>query len=163
VSGSGISWAICKPAPHSRQITIPAHHHSVFTGRMPFLPPNQQRQSTEGTDKRMFFAGCFGDVTKCSVAFPLISRPCNNCQRLSFRGLRVWLSQPYIAAGHTSAFISCIFVEIGMLWLFYIFCSDAPIACPLFNLVRNSVVHSPSSVIRDPRYGNVSTCSSCSV
>ena len=24
-------------------------HHSVFTGRMPFLPPNQHRQSTEGT------------------------------------------------------------------------------------------------------------------
>jgi len=23
-------------------------HHSVSTGRMPFLPPNQQRQSTEG-------------------------------------------------------------------------------------------------------------------
>jgi len=23
-------------------------HHSVFTGRMPFLPPNQQRQSTGG-------------------------------------------------------------------------------------------------------------------
>jgi len=23
-------------------------HHSVFTGRMPFLPPNQWRQSTEG-------------------------------------------------------------------------------------------------------------------
>ena len=37
--------------------------------------------------------------------------------------------------------------------LFHIFCSDALIACPLFNLVRNSVVHSPSSVIRDPRYG----------
>ena len=45
VSGSGISWAICKSAPHSRQITMPAPHHSVFTGRMPFLPPNQQRQS----------------------------------------------------------------------------------------------------------------------
>ena len=26
-------------------------HHSVFTGRMPFLPPNQQRQSTEGNAK----------------------------------------------------------------------------------------------------------------
>ena len=25
-------------------------HRSVFTGRMPFLPPNQQRQSTEGTE-----------------------------------------------------------------------------------------------------------------
>ena len=49
-----------------------------------------------------------------------------------------------------------------MLWLFHIFCSDASIACPLFNLVRNAVVHSLSSVIRDPRYGNVSTCSSSS-
>ena len=47
VSGSGISWAICKFAPRSRQITMPAPHHLVFTGHMPFLPPNQQRQSTE--------------------------------------------------------------------------------------------------------------------
>jgi len=31
-------------------MTTPAPHHSVFTGRMPFLPPNQQRQSTEGND-----------------------------------------------------------------------------------------------------------------
>ena len=30
VSGSGISWAICKFAPASRQITVPASHHSVF-------------------------------------------------------------------------------------------------------------------------------------
>jgi len=29
VSGSGISWAICKSAPSSRQITMPAPHHSV--------------------------------------------------------------------------------------------------------------------------------------
>ena len=49
VSGSGISWADCKSAPRFRQITTPAPHHSVFTGRMPFLPPNQQLQSTEGT------------------------------------------------------------------------------------------------------------------
>jgi len=35
-------------APRSRQITTPAPHRSVFTGRMPYLPPNQQRQSTEG-------------------------------------------------------------------------------------------------------------------
>jgi len=47
VSGSGISWAICKSATRSRQTTTPAPHHSVFTGRMPFLPPNQQRQNTE--------------------------------------------------------------------------------------------------------------------
>jgi len=50
VSRSGISWAICKSAPRSRQTT--AHQHltaQFFTGRMPFLSPNQQRQSTEGT------------------------------------------------------------------------------------------------------------------
>ena len=49
VSGSGISWAICKSAPCSRQITMPAPHLSVFfVSWMPFLPPNQQCQSTEG-------------------------------------------------------------------------------------------------------------------
>jgi len=29
---------------------MPAPHRSVFTGRMPFLSPNQQRQSTEGNN-----------------------------------------------------------------------------------------------------------------
>jgi len=48
VSGSSISWAICKSAPRSRQITTSAPHHSFFTGWMPFLLPNQQCQSTEG-------------------------------------------------------------------------------------------------------------------
>ena len=47
-SGSGISWAICKSASCSRQVTTPAPQQSVFTGQIPFLPPNQQRQSTEG-------------------------------------------------------------------------------------------------------------------
>jgi len=40
VSGSGISWAICKSAPRSRQITMPAHHHSVFY-RPDALPATQ--------------------------------------------------------------------------------------------------------------------------
>ena len=30
VSGSGISWTICKSASRSRQITMPVPHHSVF-------------------------------------------------------------------------------------------------------------------------------------
>jgi len=38
--GSGISC---------RQITTPTPHHSMFTGRMLFLTPNRQRQSTEGS------------------------------------------------------------------------------------------------------------------
>jgi len=71
VSGSGISWAICKSAPRSRQITMPAPHHSVFTGRMPFLPPNQQRQSTEGTV-------CLKEKYQKSIMTILLKRTHNN-------------------------------------------------------------------------------------
>jgi len=42
VSGSHINWAICKSAPHSREITTPAPITQSFAGWMPFLPPNQQ-------------------------------------------------------------------------------------------------------------------------
>ena len=48
--GSGISWTICKSAPRSRQITMPAPHHSVFAGRMLFRPRSQQRQSNESNN-----------------------------------------------------------------------------------------------------------------
>jgi len=40
VSGSGISWAVCKSAPRSRQITTPAPHYSVFY-RPDALPATQ--------------------------------------------------------------------------------------------------------------------------
>ena len=40
VSGSGISWAVCKSTSHSRQITTPAPHHSVFY-RPDALPATQ--------------------------------------------------------------------------------------------------------------------------
>ena len=62
VSGSGISWAICKSAAHPRQIK-PRQHPTTqfFTCQVPFLPlPNQQCQSTEGTvniSKNMECAG----------------------------------------------------------------------------------------------------------
>ena len=38
--------------PRFRQTTMPAPTTQFFTGRMPFLPPNQQRQRTEGTALR---------------------------------------------------------------------------------------------------------------
>jgi len=40
VSGSGISWAVCKSAPRSRQITTPASHHLVLY-RSDALPATQ--------------------------------------------------------------------------------------------------------------------------
>jgi len=45
---NGISWTTCKQsAPRCRQIRVatPTPHHSIFTGRMLFLTPNQ---GTEG-------------------------------------------------------------------------------------------------------------------
>ena len=44
VSGNGISWAICKSAPCSRQTTTPAPHHSVFY-RLDALPAAQPTAS----------------------------------------------------------------------------------------------------------------------
>ena len=39
--------------------TTPAPHHSFFIVRVPFLPPNQQRQSTEGCVDRKPAEGTF--------------------------------------------------------------------------------------------------------
>jgi len=47
VSGSGISWAVCKSAPRSRQIATPAPHHSVFY-RPDALPAAQPTGRQEG-------------------------------------------------------------------------------------------------------------------
>jgi len=44
VSSSGISWAVCKSAPRSRQITTPAPHHSGFY-RPDALPATQPTAS----------------------------------------------------------------------------------------------------------------------
>jgi len=45
VSGSGISWAICKSTHRGRQITMPAPHHSILY-RPDALPAIQPCQST---------------------------------------------------------------------------------------------------------------------
>jgi len=41
-------------APDRQPRQHPITQHSFFTGRMPFLPPNQQRQSTEGIQYSTF-------------------------------------------------------------------------------------------------------------
>ena len=40
---------VCTSLQTDNHASTSALHCSVFTGRMPFLPPNQQHQSTEGT------------------------------------------------------------------------------------------------------------------
>ena len=85
VSGSGISWAICKSAPRSRQITMPAPHLSFFTGRMLFLPPNQQCQSTEG--RIMLSSSCansfaFSTMLKIFTYFYVTKQLANTLKKL---------------------------------------------------------------------------------
>jgi len=50
VSGSGISWAICKSATRSRQITTPVSNHSVID-RPDALPAAQQTESEHSGQK----------------------------------------------------------------------------------------------------------------
>jgi len=75
---------------------------------------------------------------------PFIS---NASRRLSSFFLSVQLSQPHIATGHTSVFISRIFVKIDMLYLFhkFILCSDAPIQstalCLTWYGIRSYILH----------------------
>ena len=85
VSGSGICWAIRKSAPYPRQ---PRQHPNTqfFTGRMPFLAPNQQRQSTEGhnevTPKK-----CQGKQTPKLLFRLTVSKwSINNFDRIWFTG-----------------------------------------------------------------------------
>ena len=55
---SGICWTMYKQsAPRSRQITTPTPHHSIFTGQMLFLMPNQHCQSTEGMKMQEYRVG----------------------------------------------------------------------------------------------------------
>ena len=60
VSGSGISWAICKSAPRSRQITTPVPHHSVFY-RPDALPA---AQPTVSKHWRRQGTGCLLEILK---------------------------------------------------------------------------------------------------
>ena len=50
MSGSGISWAICKSATRSRQIAMPTPHHSVFY-RPDALPATQPTASKHWSHK----------------------------------------------------------------------------------------------------------------
>ena len=59
---SGNSWTKCKQsAPHSRQMTTPTPHQSIFTGQMLFLMPNQQCQTIEGNTAELCYSSCHED------------------------------------------------------------------------------------------------------
>ena len=75
VSGSGIHWAICKSAPRSRQITMPAPHRSVFY-RPDALPASQPtvskhwRQKSVKTEKLKSRKQICSEITVNSLGNP---------------------------------------------------------------------------------------------
>jgi len=96
MGGNVISWTICKSfAPHSRQITVSVPHHWVFTGRMPFLPSNQQCQSITINFsfclKLLLFESSFGSSNCATSNGGSTSRktsaqnnPCSGFQKVTF-------------------------------------------------------------------------------
>ena len=68
-SGSGISWAICKSAPRSRQITMPAPHHSVFLqAGCPFCRPTNSVKALKAMSKHFNTATNWRQVYTVMVA-----------------------------------------------------------------------------------------------
>jgi len=87
VSGSGISWAICKSALRPRQITMPAPHHSVFY-RLDAIPTTQPtvlkhwRQALIGWGKCGIVTSARWQVplwVPCGMWVPIAVRLVANC------------------------------------------------------------------------------------
>jgi len=55
-NGSGISWAICKSAPHSRQITMPAPTLVFLQARCPSCRPTNSIKALKGNQSTEVFA-----------------------------------------------------------------------------------------------------------
>ena len=106
--GSGISWAVCKSAPHSKQITMPAPHHSVFLqARCPSCRPTNSVKALISTtwssfNVDSFVSSQFGDfyLKFCRHFMPPFCR--QNCclRRLSFgqHSLQGYLVLMYMCA-----------------------------------------------------------------
>ena len=80
VSGSGISWAICKSAPCSKQITTPAPHHSDFY-RPDALPVTQPTASKHWRHSKKLLFPCKCQ-TKLSYSWQFTLITSNNKQQL---------------------------------------------------------------------------------
>jgi len=80
VSGIGISWAICKSASRSRQITTPAPHHSFFY-RPDALPAAQPIASKHWRHKLLLYKRVkFAAFRGKAQEFTVVSKLCEFCE-----------------------------------------------------------------------------------
>ena len=94
VRGIGISWAICKFAPRSRQITTPAPHHSVFLqARCPSCHPTNSVKALKAKTRYQISSYLLCTLSAFSSLTLLVGRQEGNpaCKKLS-GGVLAWLS-----------------------------------------------------------------------
>ena len=93
MSGSGISWAMCKSAPRSRQITTPVPHHSCFlqAGCPSCCPANSVKALTALSDVTSFYFFLYRLITvhKPSVHKPSVLRHCLLGIRKSIQSVKI--------------------------------------------------------------------------
>ena len=76
MSGSGISWAICKSAPRSRQITMPAPHHCVFLqARCPFCHPTNSVKTLKAQSTVIMYKPAPKQSTCCTSQVSVRGEP----------------------------------------------------------------------------------------
>ena len=68
MSGSGISWAICKSAPRSRQITIPALHHQFLQAGCPSCRPTNSVKALKANNATFVTSNINIRVSVCVCA-----------------------------------------------------------------------------------------------
>ena len=91
VNGSGISWAICKSAPCSREITVRAPHHSVFyrPDTLPVSQPTVSKHWRHGALKAHTYIEHW--LVKWQCMFTLCREPlCSSVATDTDRPLRYW-------------------------------------------------------------------------
>ena len=118
MSGSGISWAICKSAPRSRQITTPVPRHSVFY-RPDALPAAQPTASKHRRlpilknceDRlRVFSSNCAGINSKTRKHFRQLGSSIVNRN-----GAIRQITHDFLFSFHSSCMpMSCRFEDIGL-------------------------------------------------
>jgi len=94
VSGSDISWVMCKSAPRSRQITMPAPHHLVFyrSDALPAAQPTVSKHWKQGNDKttclHKFLTNSVIKFTLCNLHYVI------NYVTYSYISTGFWLGLP---------------------------------------------------------------------
>ena len=83
MGSSGISWAICKSARCSRQITVPAPHHSVF---LQAECPSCRPTNSVNALKLIFIQYYIHSVLISTLIFISLPRAC-------FRSVREWMEK----------------------------------------------------------------------